>query len=343
MSRTEIPLLPAIPFDRAAESVPPDLSVVVPAYNEEETLEAFYRAIVPVLESLDLSWELIFANDGSRDRTAEIIRTLSARDSRVKGLVFSRNFGHQIAITAGIRHASGRAVITMDADLQHPPELIPELGRLWRDGHHVVYTVRTYGQEIGRFKRATSDLFYRVINKLADVELIPGAADFRLLDRQVVDYLNAMPESARFVRGMVAWLGFKQVGLPYTAAPRFAGKSKFSLFKMIAFAVEGITSFSTRPLRWCMYFGFFAAFSVVPYSLLAIYQHFFTNLTVPGWSSLIVAVSFLGGVQLISLGILGEYIGRIYTEIKRRPLYTLQDRYGFVEADEESRQRRRAG
>jgi dolichol-phosphate mannosyltransferase len=223
----------------------------------------------------------------------------------------------------------------MDADLQHPPEMIPEMLRLWREGNSVVYTVRSYGAEVSKFKRWSSDLFYWIINNVSNINLIPGAADFRLMDRQVVDYLNSMPESARFVRGMVSWLGFKQVGIPYTAAPRFAGKSKFSLTKMVRLAVEGITSFSTRPLRWSMYLGFFVAVSVVPYSLFAIYQHIFTNQTVPGWSSLIVAISFLGAVQLISLGIIGEYIGRIYTEVKRRPLYTLERTIGFTTGIEE--------
>ena len=311
-----------------------DLSVVVPAFNEEESLEAFYAALHGELERLDLRWELIIVNDGSRDRTAGIIRQLHERDSRVQGLLFARNFGHQVAISAGIAHAQGRAVIVMDADLQHPPELIPEMVRLWREGNHVVYTIRTYGPEVGRFKRLSSEMFYNVINKVSNINLIPGAADFRLMDRRVVDYLNAMPENARFVRGMVSWLGFKQVGIPYTAAPRFAGTSKYSLTKMLAFAVEGITSFSTRPLRWSMYLGFFVALSVVPYSILAIYQHLFTNLTVPGWSSLIVAISFLGAVQLIFLGILGEYIGRIYTEVKRRPLYTIEEKIGFQGAVE---------
>lgn len=311
-----------------------DLSVVVPAYNEQETLGEFYRVLSAELDRLALRWELIVVNDGSRDRTESLVRELCARDPRVKGVLFSRNFGHQLAITAGMSHAVGRVVVTMDADLQHPPSMIPEMLRLWREGNQVVYTVRTYGKEIGRFKRWSSDVFYRVINKLSDIELIPGAADFRLLDRSVVDYLNAMPENARFVRGMVAWLGFRQVGIPYQAAPRFAGQSKFSLVKMLGLAIEGITSFSVKPLRWSMYLGFFFALSVIPYTVYAIYQHFFTNQTVPGWSSLIVAISFLGAVQLIFLGVIGEYIGRIYSEVKHRPLYTVQERLGFRENQE---------
>ena len=324
-----------------------DISIVVPAYNEEASLEALYANVRSILEATGFSWELVFVNDGSRDGTTAVLRLLSERDTRVKGVVFARNFGQQLALTAGMQHSSGRAVIMMDADLQHPPQLIPEMIRLWKEGYHVVYTERTYGREIGSFKRFTSDLYRKTINGLSDVELASGAADFRLLDRAVVDCLNAMPENSRFLRGLVAWSGFRQIGIPYVAAPRFAGTTKYSLFKMLTLASDGITSFSTKPLRWSMYFGFFTAAAIVPYSLLAIYQHLFTNLTVPGWSSLIVAVSFLGGVQLMSLGILGEYVGRIYTEVKQRPLYTVQERYGFAadstEQDNASLELRRAG
>lgn len=310
----------------------PTLSVVVPAYNEEEGLEAFYNALVPHLESLGCSWELVFVNDGSRDGSLKVLRRLHQNDPRVRVVSFSRNFGHQLAITAGMQHALGHAVVVMDADLQHPPALLSEMLRLWHDGYHVVYTIRSYGEEIGLVKRLTSNMFYRVLNAISDVEFIPGVADFRLMDRKVVDSLGAMPEESRFVRGMVRWLGFHQIGIPYVAAPRVAGQSKYNFRKMLAFAIDGITSFSTKPLRWITNVGFGVALLGVLYAAYVLFETLVLGGTAPGWPTLVITLLILGGMQLISLGVIGEYVGKIYMETKRRPLYVVQERIGFDEA-----------
>ncbi len=304
------------------------ISVVVPVYNEEESLDAFYDAVSRQLNALEIDWELIFVNDGSRDRSMEILRRLSERDSHVGVINFARNFGHQIAITAGSNHALGDAVIIMDADLQHPPEMIPQMISLWREGNHVVYTVRSYGEEIGWFKKKTSQWFYSFLNRISDTSFIPGAADFRLMDRKVVDSLGEMQERSRFVRGMVSWLGFRQTGIPYTANPRAAGTSKYTLRKMIAFAIDGITGFSTKPLRWITYLGLMVASLSIFYACYVLFETIFLGLQTPGWPTLIITVLLLGGVQLISLGVIGEYIGKIYMETKQRPLYVVQERIG---------------
>lgn len=305
------------------------ISVVVPVYNEEESLEAFYEAVSDQLNRLDMTWELIFVNDGSKDGSLDILRLLHERDPRVHIIDFAKNFGHQIAITAGGNHASGNAVIFMDADLQHPPELIPEMIRFWQEGNQVVYTVRSYGEEIGWFKKKTSQWFYSFLNRISDTSFIPGAADFRLMDSKVVDSLNGMPERSRFVRGMVSWLGFRQIGIPYIANPRKAGVSKYTLRKMIAFALDGITGFSTKPLRWITYLGMLVASVSILYACYVLFETIFLGLQTPGWPTLIITVLLLGGVQLISLGVIGEYIGKIYIETKQRPLYVVQDKIGF--------------
>jgi len=305
------------------------ISVVVPVYNEEESLEAFYEAVSDQLHRLDISWELIFVNDGSKDVTLEILQMLHNRDSRVHIVDFARNFGHQIAITAGSNHASGDAVIVMDADLQHPPELIPVMISHWKEGNQIVYTVRSYGEEIGWLKKKTSQWFYSFLNRISDTSFIPGAADFRLMDRKVVDALNEMPERSRFVRGMVSWLGFRQIGIPYMANPRKAGTSKYTMKKMIAFALDGITGFSTKPLRWITYLGLMVASVSIMYACYVLFETMFLGGQTPGWPTLIVAVLFMGGVQLVSLGVIGEYIGKIYMETKQRPLYVVQEKIGF--------------
>lgn len=316
-----------------------ELSVVVPAFNEEEGIALFADATTKVLDSLTSSWEIIFVDDGSRDGTYDELCKLRESDPRIKVLRFSRNFGHQIAISAGLEFAQGNAVIVMDSDMQHPPELIPEMIRLWKEGNHVVYTVRTYNKETSWFKRKSSDWFYALCNHLTDVPLVAGAADFRLMDRKAVDCLNAMPEKSRFVRGMIRWLGFRQAELQFTANARAAGTSKYTFRKMFSFAADGITSFSTKPLRWISYAGFLSAFSAVPYTVWAII-YFFTaeeNRFTHGWSSLIVAISFFCGLILISLGVIGEYVGKIYMETKCRPLFILQEKHGFETESEHGR------
>ena len=305
------------------------LSVVVPVYNEQGNLRPLYEALAEQFQKLDVDYEIIFVDDGSRDASLQVLRSLNTLDSRVKVVSLSRNFGHQNALTAGLEFASGDAVVAMDADLQQPPELIPEMVEHWRAGYQVVFTIRQDGQQVGRFKRWSSRTFYALINKITDTTIIPGAADFRLVDRAVVDTLNSMHERARFLRGLVSWVGYRQIGIPYVVRARHDGHSKYSLRKMLSLALNGITNFSAFPLRLATYFGFLSAVLGVPYALWAVYVRLFTNTAVPGWASLTTIVLFLGGVQLISLGIIGEYLGRVYDEVKRRPLYVPQELLGF--------------
>jgi dolichol-phosphate mannosyltransferase len=309
------------------------ISIVVPVFDEAENLRPLYEAISRQLVPMGIPYEIIFVDDGSLDASIAVLRELHAADPRVRVMSLSRNFGHQNSISAGLEHAGGEAVIIMDADLQHPPELIPAMIARWREGYQVVFTVRQGDGDAGLFKRLTSAAFYKCINAVSEVPIIPGAADFRLMDRAVVDCLISMPERSRFLRGMVSWVGFRQTGLAYVASPRAAGKSKYSLGKMFGLAAQGITSFSSLPLRISGYVGFFAAVSVVPYAIWALYAKLFTNQTVSGWTSLLISVLFLGGVQLMSLGIIGEYVGRIFTEVKKRPLYVTKELVGFEGAD----------
>ena len=305
------------------------ISVVLPVYNEAPNLRCIHEALTRQMQGLGVPYELIFVNDGSRDESMACLRELHRNDPAVKVLSFSRNFGHQYAVTAGIEHARGTAVITMDADMQHPPELLPQMIALWRDGAQVVHTVRRDSKDTGWFKRWTSAAFYRLINLVSDVPVVANSADFRLMDRAVVDCLVTMRERTRFLRGMVCWVGFVQRSIPYTAHPRFAGQSKYSLRKMLTLAMHGITSFSSVPLRLSAYVGFLASVSGLPYAIWAIYARCFTEVAVPGWASLLVAVLFLGGVQLMSIGVIGEYVGRIYDEVKNRPLYVTAEALGF--------------
>ncbi|MGE0374278.1 MAG: glycosyltransferase family 2 protein [Planctomycetaceae bacterium] len=305
------------------------LSIVIPVYNEEGNVGALYQELKRILSDLFCDVEIIFVDDGSSDRTVDLILQLHAQDPGVKLVRFARNFGHQAAITAGMEHARGDAVITMDADLQHPPVLIPEMVKRWQDGFEVVLTQRTDSEGAGYLKRATSGGFYWLMNQCMDRPLLPGGADFRLLDRRVVDELNDLRERSRFMRGLVSWVGFRQAVIPYTAEARHAGVSKYTFRKMLNFATDGLTSFSTFPLRIATYLGLLAAVSGIPYALWAVWARVFTDTAVPGWSSLIVSILFLGGVQLICLGVLGEYVGRIYEEVKGRPLYIAREAVGF--------------
>jgi len=309
------------------------LSVVVPCFNEEAVLPATHEQLSRVLGALErYDYELIFVDDGSRDNTFQLLREIQRGDSRVRVLRLSRNFGHQVAVTAGLETAAGDAVIVIDADLQDPPEIIPEMVRLWRDGNHVVYGSRAIREGESRFKLTTAKAFYRVINRLSETEIPLDSGDFRLMDRKVVDVLLEMPERGRFLRGMVSWIGFRQAPLPYKRRERRAGRSKYPLLKMIQFAMDGIISFSILPLRlaaltglvtiWLAIVGIVVAVVV---RLLGLYDLRLGR----GWASLFVAILFMGGVQLLSLGVMGEYLGRIYTEVKRRPLYAVQERLGF--------------
>ena len=307
----------------------PLISVVTPAHNEEGNVERFYTEVSRILNQITDSWEIIFVNDGSTDNSAELMRQVHEKDPRCKAVIFSRNYGNQLAIAAGLRASSGKAVIVMDADLQHPPELIPVMVEKWKEGHHIVNTIRTgYGDKAGWMKKFTSAAFYKVMNAISDVPIIPGACDFRLMDRVVVDILSRLPEQTPFYRALIRWMGFKQTSIPCTINARQTGVP-MSFKKMIALAIDGMVSFSTKPLRWIMYIGFFVTALVIPYGVWALIDRFIFNATVPGWTSLLILNMLLGGTMLVSLGIIGEYVGRIYNQVKGRPLFTVQELHGI--------------
>jgi glycosyltransferase involved in cell wall biosynthesis len=300
-------------------------SIAAPVFNEIEIVEEFYKRVRKVMEDLGESWELILVDDGSNDGSTEKILEFSTSDSHVIAVIFARNFGHQIAITAGLDHARGKAVVVLDADLQDPPEVIPDLIQRWKEGYEVVYAVRTEREGEGFFKKVTASLFYRLIYRITDVKIPLDTGDFRLLDRQAADVLRKMRERHRFPRGMAAWIGFRQIGVPYKRAARFAGETKYPFKKMLRLALDAITGFSYFPLQLATYFGFICAgistlaIPVVIVLRLTGYQAFL------GQATTLIAVLFLGGVQLISLGIVGEYLGRIYSEVKGRPLYIARE------------------
>jgi len=309
------------------------LSVVVPCYNEEEVIgETVKRLWAFCAELHDLDVELIFVDDGSRDSTRDMLRAFQADDPRIKIIGFARNFGHQIAVTAGIDAANGDAVVLIDADLQDPPEVVHQMVAKWREGYDVVYGTRTERPGESAFKLSTARGFYRLLNRLSDVKIPLDTGDFRLMSRNVVMALRSMPERDRFVRGMVSWVGFRQVALPYRRAERFAGVSKYPLTKMLRFATDGILSFSTKPLQMSVAMGMLCAFVSVLGIFYALFLRMFTSIWVEGWTALMIAVLFIGGVQLICVGILGEYVGRIYNEIKHRPLYVVHEYLGFEHA-----------
>lgn len=310
----------------------PMLSIVVPLYNEEAVLDALHQRLLALMSTLGLPVEVVMVNDGSRDGTLAKARAICAGDARFKLISLSRNFGHQLAITAGIDRACGDAVVVMDADLQDPPEVIPEMVERWKQGFSVVYAVRSKREGESVFKLATAKLFYRVLRRLTDVEVNVDTGDFRLMDRKVVEQLKRMRERFRFVRGMVSWVGFSQCRVEYVRAERFAGTTKYPFRKMLRFALDGIFSFSQVPLRVSSVLGLLASgvsFAFMVYGVVI--RSFFAERAVPGWASIFVAIVFLGGVQLITIGILGEYLGRIYDEIKRRPLYITEEEVNFEE------------
>ncbi|MBI5453471.1 MAG: glycosyltransferase family 2 protein [Deltaproteobacteria bacterium] len=311
------------------------ISIVIPTFNEEESVDELYSRLAAVTAGLkDYLFEFIFVDDGSADGTVRKVKSINQRDGRVKLLSFSRNFGHQSALIAGLDHASGDAVIVMDADLQHPPELIPELIREWRAGYEVVNTIRRETVDAGWFKKASSAFFYMLINKLSQVKILPNSADFRLMDMKAVRSLCSIREQSRFIRGLVVWIGYRQTAVPYVAVQRFAGKSKYSLRKMVAFAFDGISSFSAFPLRVATYFGLLVSFLSFVYAIFAVYVKLFTDKAIAGWTSVLVVSLFLGGVQLLTIGCMGEYINRIYTEVKRRPLYIVRETAGIEKASD---------
>lgn len=309
----------------------PTLSVVAPCFNEEGVLHELYRRVSQVLDGAGESWELVLVNDGSRDRTPDIMRELHARDPRVKVIDFARNFGHQIAVTAGMDYARGDAVVLIDADLQDPPELILDMLAKWRQGYEIVYAVRTERKGETWFKRFTAKLFYRLIYKITDINIPMDTGDFRLMDRKVVNALKTMREKHRFLRGMSVWVGFRQTGVQYVRAERYAGETKYPFGKMLKFALDGITSFSYLPLQLATYIGFIAALLAVVGIIITVILRLSGSQAFYGQATTLVSVLFLGGVQLISLGIIGEYLGRIYDEVKGRPLYIVREVLGFEE------------
>ena len=309
----------------------PKYSFIIPIYNVEETILEMYRRMSAVMNRMDGAVELILINDGSRDRSLPLLRELHDKDSRVCYLSLARNFGHQIAVTAGLNFSRGQIVVILDADLQDPPELIPDMVEKWRQGYQVVYAQRTQRRQESWFKRFTAYSFYRLLKQLADVDIPTDTGDFCLLDRQVVEVLNAMPERNRYIRGLRSWIGFRQTAIRFERDPRFAGEVKYTFRKSLALAINGLVSFSTVPLRISTYVGLLAAIASILMALLVLYWRIFVpNSPLTGFTIVLMATFFLGAVQLVSIGILGEYIGRIYEEVKGRPLNTLAEVGGFV-------------
>lgn len=308
----------------------PELSVVVPLYNEEMVIDAMYTRLTQVLKGAGLDYEIIMVNDGSLDRTLPIAKNICLQDKRVKLISFSRNFGHQIAITAGMDRSSGQAVALIDADLQDPPEVILEMLVKWKEGFQVVYGVRKKREGESFFKLFTAKMFYRVLRRLTSISIPVDTGDFRLMDRRVIEQLKKMRERDRFVRGMVSWVGFRQTQVEYVREKRYAGETKYPFTKMLKFAADGILSFSQVPLKLSSAFGMLSAglsFIFMIYGFLM--RLFFPDQVVPGWSSLFVAILFIGGIQLMCIGILGEYLGRIHEEIKGRPIYISEEEVNF--------------
>ena len=313
------------------------ISIIVPMYNESSNVSCFYQEISKVIEILpEYNFEIILINDGSKDDTLLKIKLLATKDPKVKVIDLSRNFGKEIALTAGLREANGDAVIPIDADLQDPPELIVELIAKWNEGYDVVYATRSIREGETFFKKLTAFLFYRVIQKLIKFKIPMDTGDFRLMSRQVVDALNLCNEQHRFMKGLFSWVGFKQISIPYLRRPRHAGKSSFNYWKLWNFALEGITSFSFIPLQIATYIGFLVALFSVFYIAFVIIKTLFYGEAVQGYPTLVVSIFFFGGAQLMTLGIIGEYIGRIYNESKRRPLYFIREKMNFEEKNKES-------
>lgn len=310
----------------------PKYSLIIPIYNEEEILPEMYRRVATVMDQMDGEVELILVNDGSRDRSLALLRDFHEQDPRICYLSLARNFGHQIAVTAGLNFVRGDAIIVLDADLQDPPELIPQLVEKWQQGYQVVYAQRTQRRKEGWFKRLPAYLFYRLMQRLADVEIPIDTGDFCLMDRRVVDVLNSMPERNRYIRGLRSWVGLPQTFIHFERDPRFAGEVKYTFRKSLSLAATGLVTFSRVPLRLSTYVGLLAAAIAVLMAILVLYWRVFVpDSPLTGFATIMIAVFFLGAVQLVSIGILGEYVGRIYEEVKGRPLYVLSEVAGFAD------------
>jgi polyisoprenyl-phosphate glycosyltransferase len=311
----------------------PRFSVVIPLRNEEELLPELVDRLSRVLEALDGTWEVILVDDGSTDGTYGLAVEAHGRDSRFKVVRLSRGFGHQIALSAGLDLARGDAVVTMDGDLQHPPETIPELVARWRSGDEIVYAVMTARPGESRFKDWTARLFYRLMARLADIEVPAGAGDFRLVDRRALEAVRAMRESNRYLRGMFSWVGFRQSGVPYVHPARTAGRTKYTGVKMLRLATDAVIGFSNRPLRLGLNLGFVFSVASIAFGMSAAIGKLAGGFVVPGWTSIVVLVGVVGGIQLIVLGVIGEYISRIFDEVKRRPLYIVTRTHGIPDAE----------
>lgn len=303
----------------------PKVSVVIPMYYEEEVAEECYKRVKNVLTSLkDYEHEILFVNDGSKDKTLEILESIAEKDKQVKVISFSRNFGHQCAVTAGLQYVTGDAIVVIDADLQDPPELIPDMLTLWKQGNEVIYAKRKTREGESKFKLLTAKMFYRILNGLSDVEIPADTGDFRLVDRKVVDVINSMPEHNKFLRGLFSWIGFKQQPFEYERKERFAGKTKYPLKKMLKLASDGIISFSTKPLKIVGGLGIITIFISILLLLYSVISYIFNlNQLTPGWTSIMVAITLFSGVQLLSIWIISEYLARIYDESKKRPQYII--------------------
>lgn len=300
------------------------VSIVIPAYNEEGNIKLVAETVIENL--VDWEYELIFIDDGSSDGTLANIKKMSDENENIKFVSFSGNFGHQNALIAGLKHAAGDCVISLDADLQHPPEIIPEMLKKWRKGYEIVYTIRNDNKKVSLFKKYSSKWFYNFINKVSDIEIPRGAADFRLLDRSVVNIVNNIQERNIFLRGFLFSIGFRKYAIEYIPNKRYSGCSKYSLKKMISFAMNGITSFSIKPLRIATFIGFAMAVLAGVYTAYVLWTRVSENTVISGWASLMIVVLFLGGVQLMILGIIGEYLGKLFMESKKRPNYIIRER-----------------
>jgi polyisoprenyl-phosphate glycosyltransferase len=309
----------------------PELSVVIPVYNEAANLGPLCARLVPLLEKLTIRWEIVFVDDGSADDTLLRIRDLSLGEPRIGAVSFSRNFGKEIAIAAGLDHARGEAVVIMDADLQHPPEMIETFVARWREGYQMVYGQRTDRANETRFKRNAARLFYELFHRFGETSLPEGAGDFRLIDRRGVEVLKSLGERARFSKGLYAWIGFRSIGVPFTVSEREHGTTKFNARRLFRFAFDGITSFTTVPLRVWTYIGGLISLCAIVTAVFFVIRTLLVGTDLPGFPSLIVSIMFFSGVQLLSLGIIGEYVGRIFAEVKRRPLYIVAERIGAAQ------------
>lgn len=317
----------------------PEISIIVPFFNEEAGIDFFFQHVLEILEQINVSYEIICINDGSRDNTLAKLIAYQHQNSAIKVVDLSRNFGKEIAVSAGLDYAQGQAVIPIDADLQDPPELIKALLDKWREGYDVVFATRRIREGETWLKRITATIFYRVIDSLSEVPIPKNTGDFRLLDRKVVEVLKRLPERTRFMKGLFAWVGYRQTAILYDRQPRYTGQTKWNYWRLWNFALDGITSFSSMPLRIWMYVGFFVSFGAMIYALILILEVLISGIDVPGYASTMVTLLFVSGLQFITLGIMGEYLGRIYTEVKNRPLYLVRHFYEYQAQEAQNEQK----